>query len=210
MKQVNLPLCTAVTDIGSALTLMGQARCAGVAVFRGQDFRVVTEGELAVARHRGSRLIAEVAAMSLAADKPVNLWIGPSADQAYRAKLGSRDLNILAPSPMDVPQINQLMESHLFGPSGMMRINWQIVGPSLPQQSFRAPTGMLDDIVSGRFDHPLLDVWVGDDVATVLNITPRDYYCDGTPRHDKFPRVVSAGQDCPYDHIPPAQILSSR
>lgn len=211
MKQMmNLPLCTAVTDISSALALMHEAHSSAVAIFRGQDFRVVTEGELAVARHHGSKSIAEVAAMSLAADQPVDLWIGSSAAQAYQARLSSRDLNILAPSPMDVPAIMQLMESQLFGPSGMVRINWQIVGPSSPRRSLRAPTPVLDDIISGRFDHPRLDVWVTDDVATVLGTAPRDYYCDGTPRHNNFPAPVSAGQDCPYAHKPPAQIVSSR
>lgn len=186
MSRLELPLFPEDMSLNETLVSMHSVgRAAGV-VLRNGAFHLVAAADVAVARSKGIKTLGEVPTRGPAEiDGTGQVRLGHAVRVTTQMSVGGYELSVEAPGESGQAHVDAFLTKTGYG-----RSVWQSAG-------FQ------------RIDHPRIDVLLPEGADTLaFGLPPRDYYCNGDPRHDFPPPIVREGDLCP--RMDGAHIVSSR
>jgi hypothetical protein len=209
MPKILLPLYAADTKVSDALDELSETQPAA-AVFQGENLRLLTAADLAIARFKQIQVVGDVpTTVSPREDEPIRIWLENDADKSYSMQMGAYNVDIMTPFHLNQTALRTSIVSPWFGARDPGPFELKLMRSFGPAQRIR-PIG-LDDLVTRRFDHPVVDASLDDVVWRLVTAPPQDFYCTGTPRHDQFSGPVYEGAPCPRrPHAGPAVIVRGR
>jgi hypothetical protein len=202
MPKIDLPIFPLDMSLDDALAHLHEVHRSAAVVFTQGDFQIITAGAIAKARAKGLTELSKVPTGGKAiVDETGHLWLNQAASTTKRVKIGKHSINIVVPKDVGALHLDAFLQQKGFGSDVWEKVD-SSVGVIANSRGGVTPSStplVFDDALSGRYDHPRIDILFPDvDLRQVYAVAPPDYYCDGTPQHDDFPPPnVRVGDLCP-------------